>query len=294
MERSVKIRNGFVHASIETLGAELTELARIGGQNVLWQKDDVHWNRVAPNLFPIVGRLKNDSYMIQGKQYSMTQHGFARDRLFMIEAQTDVSVTLLLTSDDTTCERYPFSFEFRVTFTLVDNGIQIEYSVKNSGQRDLPFSVGGHPGFALSDHLSNYELRFPEPLNIERHLLDGSYLSGRTETMHIDVALTLSNELFKRDAIVFIEPPFKELTLAHKEKGTLLKVSSDHWEALGIWTKTGAPFLCIEPWWGYADRTDASGDLYCKSGIHHLKPGNGEGLSFSIELSDNENFQLKS
>lgn len=282
MEGLVRIANSSIIAAIDPNGAELVELSIIDGENVLWEKDSVFWNRIAPNLFPIVGRLKNDTYMIDGKHFSMSQHGFARDRKFSVESRSEEAVTLLLLSDQETLKIYPFSFEFRVIYKLIDSGIRVEYSAKNTGNGDLPFSVGGHPGFGLSDELSNYELRFPEPLRIERHLLEGSHFSGLTETMDFDGNLPLTYELFERDAIVFIEPPFNTLTLAHKVKGPMLTVSSDQWDALGIWTKRDAPFLCIEPWWGYADRVDASGDLFDKAGVHIVKQGQKKSLGFEI------------
>lgn len=284
LQGPVNITNGIVKATIDPFGAELIELSLIGGENVLWKKDGIFWNRVAPNLFPIVGRLKNDTYSVSGKQFSMSQHGFARDRSFTVESQTEASATFLFCSDMGTYSIYPFSFEYRVIYTLQDSGILVQYTVKNTGDVELPYSVGGHPGFALSDDLSNYQLCFPGSLKIERHLLEGSQFSGQTETMIIDGILPLSYELFERDAIVFIEPPFKTLTLAHKVKGPVLTVSSDQWDALGIWTKKEAPFLCIEPWWGYADRADASGDLFEKAGIHVLEVFRQEISGYSISI----------
>ena len=285
MEGLVRIANSSIIAAIDPNGAELVELSIIDGENVLWEKDGVFWNRIAPNLFPIVGRLKKDTYTIDGKQFSMSQHGFARDRKFSVESRSEEAVTLLLSSDQETLKIYPFSFEFRVIYTLQDSGIHVQYSVKNTGDGEMPYSVGGHPGFGLSDEFSNYELRFPAPLRIERHLLEGSYFSGKTETMKIEGKLPLSYELFQRDAIVFIKPPFNTLTLAHKVKGPVLTVSSDQWDALGIWTKKGAPFLCIEPWWGFADRLDTSGDLFEKAGIHILETNKQEITGFSITIA---------
>jgi galactose mutarotase-like enzyme len=279
----VNISNEFIHAAIDPFGAELVTLAHHGQPNVLWEKDNIHWNRVAPNLFPIVGRLKNDSYTFEGKEYKMSQHGFARDRVFDLESQSATSVTFLLKSDQETREKYPFEFEFRVIYTLENTALHIAYSTRNVGNEIMPYSVGGHPGFNLSGPLSEFSLHFPEAILTERHLLYGSQFSGETAPFNLEKSLKLQNEFFSRDAIVFIRPPFNIVTLA-KEDEPILSVHAYQWDAIGIWTKEGAPFLCIEPWWGYADRHDCTGNILEKSGMHFLGPNEQETLSYHIAL----------
>lgn len=281
-----RISNDLIHAAIDPSGAELVELALTGRKNVLWEKDNVHWNRVAPNLFPIVGRLKNDSYSFNGLEYKMSQHGFARDRAFDVESRTATSVTFVLKSDQETREKYPFDFEFRVIYSLDNETIIITYSTRNLGDEVMPYSVGGHPGFSISA-ISDHTLEFPGKIETERHVLNGSQFSGDTEPLIIDQKLELNNDLFMRDAIVLIQPSFSTITLSNNKSGPILSMHSDNWEALGIWTKQGAPFLCIEPWWGYADREDTSGNLNEKAGIHLLSPGEKEEVNYEITLIAN-------
>lgn len=280
----IRIANDFLEAKINQFGAELTALSVIGGDNVLWEKNTIHWNRVAPNLFPIVGRLLNDSYHVNGTAYTMHQHGFARDHSFDILEQSSDSVKLILRANDSTFEKYPFSFDFIVEYTLCDLEIQVRYTTNNTGLERMPYSVGGHPGFALNSSLDEYRLVFPNSFQTERCLLEGSYFSGEIDALEINEKLDLHDELFNRDALVLKNPPFNSVILEHQTRGKILQVSSNNWEAIGFWTKKGAPFLCIEPWWGWADEVNALGILTEKAGIHLLDAGATETVSFSILL----------
>jgi galactose mutarotase-like enzyme len=280
----IRIENEFIQAEIAPIGAEIIVLKRRGAQNVLWKKEDSIWNRTSPNLFPIVGRLIDDSYTVKGQKFQMNQHGFARDCLFeVIKIATD-EVRLLLRSSEQTRVKYPFEFEFIVTYRLMCNQIEVSFQTKNLNTHSMPYSVGGHPGFAIGGELSEYQLDFHESMILERSILDGPFYSGKLETMDINKELSLENELFENDALVFKSPPFSAVTLTHKSQGPMVTLSSNNWEAVGFWTKPFAPFFCIEPWWGWADHLNSSGDLEKKTGVHLLLPNQMESVSFTIEL----------
>ena len=150
----VRLENEHLVAEVSLQGAELVYLARKGGKNVLWARNTDHWNRVAPNLFPIVGRLKDDKYSVDGKEFRLTQHGFARDSLFKVEERQKDAVVLLLSSDAATLEHYPFQFELRIVFRILGTELKVEYRVKNTGTHKMPFAIGGHPGFQLFDDIT--------------------------------------------------------------------------------------------------------------------------------------------
>jgi len=151
----IHLENGVITARIALLGAELIELSTVTDDTILWKKDDTIWNRTAPNLFPIVGRLLNDSYNWKGETYTMRQHGFARDQKFEITQQTATSVNLLLNANPSTRLQFPFEFEFEITYTLEGNQIQISHCTRNLTAEKMPYSVGGHPGFALKEPLKH-------------------------------------------------------------------------------------------------------------------------------------------
>lgn len=282
----IEIRNQKIVAKINSNGAELIEIYKIDGKNLLWNKDDKYWNRVAPNLFPIVGRLKNDQYHFRGEIYEMSQHGFARNRNFELIEKMEDKAVFRLESDDISKKSYPFDFIFDVEYQLVDSRIMVKYVVRNKGKVDLPYSVGGHPGFAIEGTLNDYYLDFGQSFSTQQWVLEGSYYSGETIVRNIDMKLQLNYSLVEKDAIVFRKPEFNRVVLGHKEKGGLVAMSYNQLDAIGFWSKKDAPFFCIEPWWGWADRIDSNGDFLLKEGIHFLNPNDVKAHSYQIELLD--------
>ncbi|WP_294673174.1 aldose 1-epimerase family protein [uncultured Fluviicola sp.] len=283
MGASIKLQNQFLRAAINLHGAELTFLGNETNGNILWSKQTDHWNRVAPNLFPIVGRLVGDSYHFEGKLYKLSQHGFARDREFEVVEQTENSLRLRLISNPQSMDVYPFSFVFDVCYSLTENGISISYETQNTGNEPMYYSVGGHPAFQLNEPLENYYLEFDEAIQMEREELEGSYFSGETSYYGVSNHLNLGEELFEKDAFVLKNPVFKSVSLKHQNGETLVQMNCENWTAIGFWTKKGAPFICIEPWWGWADHANTSGKLEEKAGIRKLLPGTTEQFSYSIE-----------
>jgi len=280
----IRIENNFIHAEIAPMGAELIVLKCKGAPNVLWKKDDSIWNRTSPNLFPIVGRLIDDSFTFKGQKFQMNQHGFARDQVFEVIKEEADEVQLLLRSSAQTKGQYPFDFEFIVTYRLILNSIEVSFQTSNLNSQIMPYSVGGHPGFAIQGDLTEYQLDFQQSMRLERSFLEGPFYSGKLEKMEINNELSLDNGLFENDALVFKSPPFSAVTLTHKIQGPIVTLSSNTWGAVGFWTKPFAPFFCIEPWWGWADHLNSTGDLEKKMGVHLLQPNQLESVSFTIEL----------
>jgi galactose mutarotase-like enzyme len=278
------LENNYLNAQIKVLGAELIALQRKGKENVLWVPDFSFWNRISPNLFPFVGRLLKDTYRYNHQIYEMKQHGFARDLSFNIIEQTKTKVELQLTDSDETRINYPFYFEFTVIYELIEEQIEISYTTKNRSSNKMPYSVGGHPGFALNLPLHHYRLNFHTDFEVDRWLIENTYYTGQKQLMKIDNYLNLENEYFSKDAIVFKDPKFSHVTLEKQNKEKLVTVGSDNWEAIGFWTKQNAPFFCIEPWWGYADSHNSTGNIEDKEGLHWLEPHQKETVSYFIQV----------
>lgn len=279
-----EIRNQKVVAKINTNGAELIELSKIDGKNVLWEKDEQFWNRIAPNLFPIVGRLKEDQFCYEGQIYSMNQHGFARNRTFELIKKSESKAVFRLKSDEISKKEYPFDFIFEVEYQLNNSELNVKYRIENRGEVLLPYSVGGHPGFAIDGDLSHYYLDVGQSFSAKQWLLEGPYYSGETRYLTVENKLDLDYSLVEKDAIVFKKPPFNRVILAHKDRGGLVAVSFEQLDAIGFWSKKDAPFFCIEPWWGWADRIDSTGNFPEKEGLHFLNPNEEKEHSYRIEL----------
>jgi len=282
------IRSKGISATVLAHGAELCSLKTADGLELLWQAG-AEWRRHAPLLFPIVGRLKGDQLRHRGKSYPMTQHGFARDSRFEWVERGTTSCRLVLVDSAETRSRYPFAFRFTVTYTLQGADLEVALEIENPGDEMLPASVGGHPAFnwPLLPGLAQegYSLSFPdeEPAPIRR-LKDGLLRAAPEPSPIRGKRLALSEKLFDDDAIILDQLASKSVRYA-ADRGPSLEISWQDFRELGIWSKPGgAPFLCIEPWRGFASPSDFDGEFADKPGLMHIKPGDKRALNYRIGL----------
>lgn len=279
----ITISNSQLSATINTLGAELISLVK-NNKNYIWQVDETYWNKTSPVLFPIVGRLKKDSFTYNGKSYQLPRHGFARNMEFSFDKKSEHQVIFELNETEETKANYPFDFKLLMAYTLMDNELVIEYFVRNQSDEVLPFSIGAHPAFAIEGNFEEYSLQFNKEDSFETHHLENESFNGKTtlvETKNNSIALNYV--LFEKDALVFKQLKSNEVVLKHQNKN-ILKVNFDHFPYLGIWTKQNAPFLCLEPWCGLADSIDHNGNLEDKEGINHLPAGEDFLRAIRIEI----------
>ncbi|CCD84076.1 conserved protein of unknown function [Bradyrhizobium sp. ORS 285] len=283
-----RITAGGIAASIKADGAELCSLKTADGLELIWQAGPA-WPRHAPWLFPIVGRLKADHLQHRGRTYPMTQHGFARDMRFTwLERSAEVCV-LRLTDDETTRARYPFAFSLTLTYRITADALDMQIEIANPGADMLPASFGAHPAFNWpllpGEAKDSYRLIFaePEPAPIRR--LAGGLLRERPEPSPIEGrVLSLNESLFADDAVILDQPASRAVLFAGT-RGPSLELSWDNLRQLGIWSKPGgAPFLCIEPWCGFASPSDFDGEFTDKPGLMHIAPGAAETLRCQIRI----------
>lgn len=275
---------------VKTLGAELCSIKGVNnGVEYIWQANPADWGRHAPILFPIVGKLKGDSYQYKEKTYHLPQHGFARDQEFSLIESTESKLVFELTSNDDLKLVYPFDFSLLVTYELSGNSLQISYYVKNPGTDPLLYSVGAHPAFRIPIHpeakRSDYEILFEKEESVVVHLIDGGLLSGKTEPLSLEQnRLAISDSLFNKDALVFKGLASKKLSLAKAGEAPFLNFYFDA-PYFGIWSKSGtSEFVCLEPWNGIADSVNHNQLLIKKEGIRRLNGGASETFSFSVEI----------
>lgn len=279
----VTISNAILSVTINTLGAELISLVK-NNKNYIWNINETYWNKTSPILFPIVGRLKNDSYTLNGKTYQLPRHGFARNMEFSFDKKSDSQVVFELNESEETKTNYPFDFKLLVAYTLMDNELVIEYFVRNQSDEVLPFSIGAHPAFAISDKFENYSLQFNNEDTFETHHLENESFNGKTTLVEMEKnSISLNYALFEKDALVFKQLKSNEVVLKNKENA-ILKVNYDHFPYLGIWTKQNAPFICIEPWCGLADSSNHNGNFEEKEGINYLSAGEDFLRAMRIEI----------
>ncbi|EFR87904.1 aldose 1-epimerase family protein [Listeria marthii] len=276
----IKLENELLLVEMKTAGAELTRIFRKDtGLEYLWNADSKFWGRHSPVLFPTVGRLVEDTYLVDGKPYHLGQHGFARDRDFKVMEQTENSVRFELDSDEDSLAIYPYKFKLSIIYTIEKDSVAVSYEVENRDDKRIYFSIGAHPAFNLplteGTAFEDYYLDFGTEENLETLCLEGPYRSGAIEKVTSEPAryLPLSYDLFKNDALIFEALKQKEVTIKSDKTPHFVKVSFPEFPFVGIWTaKAGTPFLCIEPWYGIADGAGKSVELRDKAGIEHLEP----------------------
>ena len=282
----MRLGNGQILVEVAKHGAELQVLSKQGGPNRLWQVDERYWNRVAPLLFPIVGKLCKDRAKVPEGTIQLRQHGFARDCDFDIRYLSADQVVLTLVDDVQTRQVFPFSFELEVEYKLQFDRLMVQYRVINTGNGHLPFSIGAHPGFALEGPLEEHQLVFGEPLTAERYWIEnGLYTGASSPSLNQQKELSLKTEDFEQDAIVFKNCGITCVRLEHKS-GPLVEMqlpSADDFPYWGFWTKPGAPFFCLEPWAGLADSVGSSGNFLEKEGIRVLKPSERQTFSYTLK-----------
>ena len=277
------ISNSNLIAIINHLGAELIFLRTKENKEYIWEGNPEFWGKHSPILFPIVGTLKNNTYLFNGVEYHLSRHGFARDMEFTVIEKSSDSVTFSLLSSEETRKVYPFDFELQVIYILEENRLNIEYQVLNKSQSQMPFSIGAHPAFALPGNFEDYSLEFEHDEPLEYYLLENDLISDKTKKLEVENKTTsLNYELFKNDALIFKSLQSQALTIL-KNTDPLLRTTFNGFPNLGLWTKKDAPFLCIEPWYGYSDTGENFGNLFKKEGIQILNKNEVFQSKFSIE-----------
>ena len=285
---SFTLGNDTMTATVTAEGAELCSLKNAQGLELLWQAGAA-WPRHAPLLFPIVGRLKHDELRHGGKTYPMTQHGFARDHRFDWVQREATSCRLLLVDDAATRLRYPFAFRLSVAYTLYRADLEVALEIANTGDEVLPASIGAHPAFnwpllpglAKEDYALVFSQAEPAPI---RRLKDGLLRAAPEPTPVRGNRLALSERLFDDDAIIMDRPASSSVRFA-ADRGPSIEVSWEGFRELGIWSKPkGAPFLCIEPWHGFASPSDFDGEFADKPGLMHIAQGESRTLRYRVRI----------
>jgi galactose mutarotase-like enzyme len=265
-----------LRATIKADGAELCSLRGADERELLWQAA-CPWPRHAPVLFPIVGRLRDDRLEHQGRAYHLTQHGFARDRRFTWLEHTPTSCRLVLEDDEQTRAIYPFPFRFEVAYEVAGDTLSVAFIVTNTGNDILPASMGAHPAFRwpLADGIPKdahrLEFEAAEPAPIRRVI--GGLLAAESFPSPIEGNLLKLNEgLFAADAIILDKPASRSVRYT-ADGGPLIEVSWEGFPELGIWSRSDADLLCIEPWHGTSSPVGFDGEFTDKPSLMLLQPG---------------------
>ena len=287
----VALSSAELHAQVNPLGAQLSILRDRSGHDLLWDGDPSVWAGRAPILFPTIGEVAGGAYHLGSKTYRLSRHGFARGKLFEVVSATAASATFRLKADESTLQLYPFQFELDVRFTVSGATLAVTTLVRNTGKENMPASVGYHPAFRWplpygrprAEHF--LEFANDEPAPIRRLDKTGLLAPEPHPTPVANRRMMLRDSLFENDVVIFDQLHSHSVTFG-AASGPRLRVDYPNATYLGIWTKPGAGFVCIEPWRGIADPTGFSGDFTTKPGIFQVAPGTTQSLEMSITLLD--------
>ncbi len=280
----VTLKNEFLKVEISEIGCEIKSII-YNNRQYAWVGDEKYWAKSGPMLFPICSSLRDDTYTYNGKAYNLLMHGFAKVSEFKVETKTEDTLTLLLTDSEETLKVYPFNFELRANYKLNGKKIEISYTVKNTTDGEMYYSIGSHEGYSCPNGVEEYDIILPEAEDINHTFLDGRILSyNKTTLSENNTVFALKNSYFSEDAIIITDLKARELSLKNRVDNTGVKVNFEGHDYLLIWTKPNAPYLCIEPWCGICDRPDSDGDITHKEGINKLLKGEERIHKHSIEI----------
>jgi galactose mutarotase-like enzyme len=285
----VPLNSADIHVEVNPLGAQLSVLRDRSGRDLLWDGDPQVWAGRAPILFPIIGAVVGGNYKLGTKTYSLSRHGFARGKIFEVVTAAASSATFRLKADESTLQVYPFQFELDVHFAVNGTTLSVKTSVLNTGSGSMPASIGYHPAFRWplpfgrprAGHF--IEFASDEPAPIRRLDAKGLLTSERHPTPVSNGRLMLEDSLFQDDVVIFDKFRSRSVTYGAAD-GPRIQVSYPDATYLGIWTKPGANFVCIEPWRGIADVEGFSGDFTAKEGVFNVAPGAEQSIDMEITL----------
>ncbi|MGN0394950.1 MAG: aldose 1-epimerase family protein [Coprococcus sp.] len=288
----VKLENQKMVVLINSFGAELSSIVEKNTKvEYMWNADERYWKRNAPVLFPIVGSLKNKEYLYEGKAYPMGQHGFARDMEFEVISVNDTEAWFGLRYNEETLEKYPFKFYLQIGYKLSDNKINVLWKVVNEDNKDMYFSIGGHPAFmcplAEGEKQSDYSLKFDTKNDLTYSLLSANGLVEREGLLlkNNNGSCCITSDMFDNDALIIEGNQAHEVSLVKPDGTAYLTVTFDA-PLFGLWSpaKKNAPFICIEPWYGRCDKESFSGTLEDREYSNKLMPGETFEKNYTIKI----------
>jgi galactose mutarotase-like enzyme len=285
-----QIKNDKLTVVISKHGAELQSIKDANGNEYLWDGDEKYWNRHSPILFPIVCGLWKDTYSINGHEYKLARHGFARDTDFKLIAQGENKVVYGLSESKDTLKDYPYHFNLAISYRLDGNKIHVVWHVENTDNKVIYFQIGGHPAFMVPG------CKKGEPMHARLRLDDkepsrlygnvgGCITPGYHKVETNDGIWDVNEDTFKDDAVIFDHQQLKHIELLdeNNKPAVTLDIKTP---AVGIWNPTGknAPFICIEPWYGIHDWADYDGEFKDKYLMNKLLPGASFMSEYTISI----------
>lgn len=286
------LENETIKITVSEHGAELHSITgKDEGTQYLWHGDEKYWKYCSPVLFPIVGKLVDSTYIVDQKTYQLPAHGFGRISEFQMINKTANSIAFELTYAEETLKSYPYRFSLQITYLLAENSVKVIWQVKNLDDKTIFFSIGAHPALMCpidqKDCLEDCYLEFNQLENAAiAKITPECYLTHEKQTCLTNTKiLPLSKDTFKNGVLIFDDLKSDTITIKSKNNAKTISVKAEGFPYWGIWApETGAPFLCLEPWFGHADYADFIGEFKDKAGNQQLEIGGEFTCCYEIKI----------
>ena len=284
----VELKNEQLSIVVSEKGAELQSIKDASGKEYLWQGDPKFWGRHSPILFPIVCSVNGETYRVDGKEYHLPRHGFARDAEFKLIAQNDRKVTFALESSEETKKVYPYDFTLSISYVLDGNQIGVIWHVHNTDKEEIHFQIGGHPAFNVPEGKTSGIIRLDnqEPMDALHSYPDSSHSMDEVPFMEAeDGIIEFSENTWRNDSIKIHKSQLHRAELLNKAGEPEVTVTFNT-PVVAFWSPFGkqAPFVCIEPWYGIGDPRGFDGEFKDKPLMNHLQPGASFMSKYSITI----------
>lgn len=286
------IENNTIKISVDSLGAELQSIEGVNGINYLWNGNPEYWAGRAPILFPIVGALRGGRAVSAEGEINLSRHGFARNLEWSLEKEEQDRLTYLLTSNPETKAAYPYDFRLRVSYILGDSSVTTAFEICNTGEKTMPFCIGGHPAFNVplveDEDFEDYFIKFEKPEVADCPFVDlehGLILNKRRRILDNSDQFQINHDLFQIDALVFDNLKSRSVKLFSKKSGRGVRMDFDGMDYFAVWTPLKkSRFICLEPWTGTATLESEDDVFENKRGVCMLNPGKETTVSFTVSI----------
>lgn len=286
----IQLSNEVLTIRISALGAELCGIkGEKTGTEYMWQADPTFWKRHSPILFPIVGSVWENRYKVDGLEYNMSQHGFARDMEFKLLCLSENEAKFSLEHNDHTLKVYPYPFRLEIGYKLEGNQIKVLWRVQNPSDKEIYFQIGAHPAFYYPEFTpGNNELgyfSFDVNNGLSYILIEqkGCVVPQKHPLQMENGLLPIDLHTFDQDALIFENSQLNQVHLLDKRKRPYITLEFTA-PVVGLWSppKKNAPFVCIEPWYGRCDRMNYAGEFKDRDWIQHLAAKDTFETSYTI------------
>lgn len=275
--------NEYFSLGVKDSGAELTSFkSKKTGVEYIWNGNPEIWNGQSPILFPVIGRVLDDKYRLNGKEYNMPKHGIVRRKPFTLYDRTENSLTFVIRDTEESFAMYPYHFRLFVNYEIKGKSLEVTHTVVNDNDTDMLYSFGAHPGFncKVGDYLEFECNETLETERIEEYLTDKKF-----PVLNNSKKIEITEHIFDNDALIFSGYKSKIISIKSNEHNRTVNFRIDS-PLLGIWAKPGAPYVCLEPWWGIDDGYEPKKDLSEKRGIMTIKPHCEKSFAWNAEICE--------